>query len=91
MQGGHKSNASAEAGDKINVNPVSWGGPVVMGNINTGSKTQAPKNEIGGSQGSAGFSADLSGLKDLIGQSAGMPAMPPVMVLNLQQQPQQMP
>ena len=68
-QGGHQSSSDATAGDKIHVNPTSWGGPVVMGSISTGDKSQSPSTEIGGSTGSSGFSADLGGLGDLIKQT----------------------
>ena len=55
MQQGHQSNATAQAGDTINVNPMSYGGGIQMGSINTGDKTQAPSNVIGGSTSSASF------------------------------------
>ena len=56
-----------------------------MGNIGTGNKEQSPGSQIGGSTGTSGFSADLSGLGDLIGKSQGMPAL---QLVNLQPQPQ---
>ena len=81
-QGGHQTASDAQAGDKIHVNPTSWGGPVVMGSISTGDKIQKPSTETGGSTSSSSFGADLSGRGDLIKQTKGG------VLLNLQQQPQ---
>ena len=39
VQQGHQSNTTASAGDELNVNPISYGGGIQMGNIYTGDKT----------------------------------------------------
>ena len=71
MQGGHQGRSDAFAGDNINANAVSYGGPVQIGNIMTGNKEQTPTTSFGGSTSTSGFSADLSGLGDLMGKGKG--------------------
>ena len=79
-QAGHMGQSDAFAGDHINASPVSFGGPVQMGNIGTGNSYQAPTTSIGGSQGSSSFSADLSGLGDMMGKGG---EKKPAMLLSL--------
>ena len=60
VQQGHKTNTSADAGDVLNVNPVSVAqgggqGGIMMGNIGTGDKTQTPQSYTGGSQATSNF------------------------------------
>ena len=87
-QGGHSGQSSADAGDRINASPVSFGGAGVrIGNIMTGDKQQSPGTTIGGSNSTSGFSADLSGLSDFFGKKNGAEGQK-VMLLNLYAQPQ---
>ena len=62
IQGGHDANSKANAGDEININPMTpYGGGFKLGDINTGDKTQAPSNTIGGSGSKSDFGLSLGG------------------------------
>ena len=71
MQGGHTANTSANAGDVINIGAKSVGGGFMMGDINTGDKTQAPSNTIGGSDSKSNFDLAIPSMGGQGGGSSG--------------------